>query len=72
MATQRRFIEIGTEAEGLDDKTKKIIKEWQKDGWKHVSTASMGKNRRHMVFQKAVAEAEPLPEGKAVSKKRAK
>jgi len=72
MTTQRRFIEVGPEAEGIDDKTKKIIKAWEKDGWKKTLIAPMGKNRRHMVFEKEVAEAERPAEGKGLWPRRRK
>jgi hypothetical protein len=57
MATERRFIEVGPESEKLDARTERIIGEWTKDGWQRVATVPMGKNRRHIVFEKNIEDA---------------
>ena len=52
MDTQTRFIEVGREAEGIDQRTEKIIQDWQNEGYRQVQQVEIGGGRRHLIFDK--------------------
>ena len=52
-----RWLDTGRLGEQLDERTARILRDWENEGFCHYATTTDEKGHRQLMFRKAVAES---------------